>query len=332
MAPPPSDSETGEQAARREVAARRLRIDAATAEVLGAFRSAGVEALVLKGPSLTGWLYETGEAVGYRDSDLLLRPGDERAASDVLAGLGFELEQDDSRLPEWWREHGAEWSRARDGVRVDLHRRLVGIGADADTAWRALAASGEMIPLAGTRAPALAPPARLLQIVLHAAQHGQDWGAAIGHLERALVRFDEPLWSEAARLAQLLDATDAFAAGLRLRPEGAALADRLGMPAVGSVEAALRATSPPPVALGFEQVARADGLRARAAIVWRKLFPPREFIVHWYPYAGSSRTRLALAYVRRPFWLLRRAPRGFRAWREARRQVRDRRTRRGAAD
>ena len=292
--------------------------------MLGAFRAAGVEALVLKGPSLTGWLYTTDDANAYLDSDLLLRPGDERAAAEVLTELGFEPEQDDSRLPEWWREHGVAWFRARDSVRVDIHRRLLGIGADADTAWAALAGSAETIPVAGMQAPALAPPARLLHIVLHAAQHGEAWGKAIAHVERALVRFDESLWREAARLASELGATDAFAAGLRLRPEGAGLADRLGLPAVGSVEVALRATTPPPVALGFEQLARADRMRTRAAIVWRKLVPPREFIVHWYPPAADSRGKLALAYARRPFSLLRQAPRGFRAWREARRQVRNR--------
>jgi hypothetical protein len=307
-----------------EAVADRLRIDATTAEVLSAFGSARVEALILKGPSLTGWLYTTEDAVSYVDSDLLLRPGDEQAAGTVLTALGFELEHDDSELPEWWLEHGAAWLRNRDGVRIDLHRRLLGIGVQPDDAWSVLAGSAEPISLAGTQAPALGPPARLLHIVLHAAQHGQAWGAAVGHVDRALDLLDEPLWRETERLARRLDATDPFAAGLRLTPKGAALADRLGLPAVGSVEVALRASTPPPVALGFEQLARADRLRTRAAIVWRKLFPPREFIVHWYPPAAESRAKLALAYARRPFWLLRRAPRGFRAWRDARRQVGDR--------
>ena len=319
-----SPAERADQSERVEAAADRLRIDAATAEVLGSFASAGVKALVLKGPSLIGWLYTTEDAISYVDSDLLLRPGDEPAAGGVLTELGFELRHDDSKLPGWWLEHGVAWSRARDTVKVDLHRRLVGIGVQPEDAWEVLAGSATSIPLAGGHAPALAPPARLLHIVLHAAQHGELWGAAVAHVERALDLLDEPLWREAEGLAHRLDAVEPFAAGLRLVPKGAELADRLRLPTVSSVEVALRATSPPPVALGLEQLARTDRFRTRAGILWRKFFPPREFIVHWHPPAGRSRTQLVLAYARRPFWLLRRAPRGFTAWREARRKVRDR--------
>lgn len=193
---------------------------------------------------------------------------------------------------------------------------------DPEIAWATFAATRERIPLAGGEVPVLGPAARLLHVVLHAAQHGEAWGSAFTHVERALTRVDGALWREATDLAGGLDAVDAFAAGLRLSPEGAALADRLELPPVSSVRVALRATTAPPLALGFEQLAQAQGIRGRAAIIWRKVFPPRQFIVHWYPYAARSRTGLVLGYVRRPFWLLRRAPRGFRAWRRARRQVR----------
>ena len=313
--------ESPRQSPQLEAAASRLRIDAATAELLDAFQAAGVEALVLKGPSLVGWLYTREDVTGYLDSDLLLRPGDESAAAESLRLLGFAPVQDESRLPEWWLEHAMPWFRGSDGVTVDLHRHLIGIGVDAPKAWAILAGSAEQVAMAGTQAPVLGPAARLLHVVLHAAQHGEDLGRPIAHLERAF-RLDELLWREAAGLAAQLDATSAFVAGLRLRPEGAALADRLGLPAVGSVEVALRAATPPPVALGFEQLSRADRTRTRAAILWRKLFPPREFIVYWYPPAADSRAKLVLAYVRRPFWLMRRAPRGYRAWRQARKQVR----------
>jgi hypothetical protein len=305
-------------------AAKRLRIDAATAEVLAAFAAHGVEALVLKGASLTDWIYAGDEAHSYMDSDLLVRPGDEPAARGVLAELGFVLEQDDSTLPDWWREHATEWRRPADQVWVDLHRAVLGIGVDATTAWDELASTREQIPIAGFAAPTLAAPGRLVHVVLHAAQHGADWAKATAHVERALAVLDEPVWRSAAELAARLEAVDSFAAGLRLVPEGAVLADGLGLPHVRSVEVALRATTAPPVALGFEQLAKAGTMRARAAIVWHKLVPPREFIVHWYPWAATSRRALAGAYLRRPLWVLRRAPRGFRAWRRARREVRGR--------
>ena len=52
--------------------AHTLAVDVVTAEVVDAFRRAGVRAVVLKGPTLAGWLYG-GEAVRtYGDSDLLV--------------------------------------------------------------------------------------------------------------------------------------------------------------------------------------------------------------------------------------------------------------------
>jgi len=72
------------------------------------------------------------------------------------------------------------------------------------------------------------------------------------------------------------------------------------------------------VALGFEQLARAGGPAARAKLIARKVVPPATFMRRWYPQAADSRRRLALAYLWRPLWLLRHAPAGFRAWRDAR--------------
>jgi hypothetical protein len=73
--------------------------------------------------------------------------------------------------------------------------------------------------------------------------------------------------------------------------------------------------------LSFEQLAQAPGLRSRVEIGLRKLFPPREFLVHWDPRASESRRRLAFARVRRPLWVLGGAPKAFRAWWRARREV-----------
>ena len=301
--------------------ARRLAIDAASGEVLDAYGAAGVETLVLKGVSLTGWLYKRDQA-HYLDIDLLVRPGHEERAGQVLRELQFGPVVDDDAMPGWWREHAAEWLRPADLVRVDLHRRLAGVGVDSSTAWSVLAGESEAVVVGGISGRCLSRPARLMHVVLHAAHHGIATGKAIAHVDRAREVVDDELWRQAAELAARLEARDAFSAGLRLTPAGAALADRLRLPGIRSVEVALRAATPPPVALGFEQLASAPGLRARAAIILRKLVPPRTFIVHWYPHAASSRTALALAYIRRPIWVLRNAPRGFRAWRRARLDVR----------
>ena len=204
--------------------------------------------------------------------------------------------------------------------------RSTSTSARCRTGGRSTAATGREKPTGSwstsIAAPTLSEPARALHIALHAAHHGAEWTKALIHVARALAVVDDTTWREAATLAERLGAIESLAAGLRLLEEGDALAIRLGLPTTRSVDVALRASTPPPVALGFEQLARAQGIRGRARILWRKLVPPREFIRHWDPRAAESRAALALAYARRPFWLLRRAPEGLRAWRHARCEVR----------
>jgi Uncharacterised nucleotidyltransferase len=303
-------------------AGARLRVDAGTVEVLESFEHAGVRALLLKGPSITSWLYPDGKQRPYVDCDLLVGPANIQAAERVLQSLGYLRQFDERQMPSWWREHANEWQRAIDGLEVDLHRTLVGVRVDDATTWRVLSADTAEVEVAGHPVLALALPARAMHVALHAAQHGPRWPPSIVDLERALAAGDDDLWHVAAGVAAALRATETFVAGLRLVPAGERLVTRLGLADARSVDAELRAGSPPPLALGFEQVARASGTRARAEIVWHKLVPPPAFIRYWDPRAANSRLALARAYVRRPLSLLRRTPRGLQAWHRARRSVR----------
>jgi Uncharacterised nucleotidyltransferase len=301
--------------------AGRLRLDAATADLFRGFDLAGVEVLLLKGRSIANWLYAGLELRTYSDCDVLVAPSAAEAAEAVLGSLGFRPLFDDRGMPAWWREHASTWS---DGERltVDLHRTLPGVGVNDATTCGVLSAGADVVLVAGHPAPTLALPARALHVALHAAHHGVGWPRPIEDLERALAAGEDELWLSAAALAGTLQATDAFVAGLRLAPAGEELAARLGLPPVRSVDVELRARSPPPVALGLEQLARAQSTRARAEIVWRKFVPPPSFIRHWDPRAGHSRSSLLRAYVRRPLWILRRAPRALHVWHRARRSVR----------
>jgi Uncharacterised nucleotidyltransferase len=307
--------------ARVEAAADNIRVDAATAEVVDAFGARGVPSILLKGPSIARWLYAGDEPRSYRDCDLLVPPRHARGAESTLADLGFERRFDDTRMPDWWREHASEWFRGRDGVTVDLHRTLPGAGVDDETVWGAISEDVEAMTVAGRPAAVLSLPARALLVALHAMHHGREWGTPLSDLERALDVVGDDTWRAAAHLADRLDATDAFAIGLRLHLRGAELADRLHLAAAVSVQATLLARTPPPVALGIEQLARAQGIRRLAAILARKFFPPPDFIRHWHPMASTGRTGLLLAYLYRPLWILRRSPPAFRAWRAARREI-----------
>lgn len=296
-----------------------LRVDAVTARVLQAFDSAGVASVLLKGPAIARWLYTHADPRPYRDCDLLVRPSDMERAVAVLESLGFVRFIHPRGLPEWSGEHAIEWWHEEDRIPVDLHSTLAGVDVDDATAWGVLASDTELMVVGGHAARVLAVPVRALHVVLHAAQHGRAFHRPTVDLERALAQVDEPVWHEAVELASRLQAMSAFVAGLRLLPEGQALVVRLALPAEVSVEAALRASSPPPVALGLEQLAQARGVRARAAIAWRKFVPPPEFMRRWSPPASRSRARLATAYLLRTVWILRATPQGARAWLRARR-------------
>jgi Uncharacterised nucleotidyltransferase len=299
-------------------------VDALTAEVIRAFQEAGVESRLLKGAAVANWLYSPDDPRPYIDSDLLVRPVDVDAARGTLERLGFVPEIDQTAMPDWWREHAVGWLRPGDSAAVDIHRSLPGVAADDQLLWDTLTADTRHIVVGGAEVATLAPPAMALHVSLHAAQHGPDWGGSVtADLERALAQVDDDTWHAAAQLADRVGATPAFATGLRLSADGARLADRLELPKLQPTEVRLRVEGAPPVALGFEQLATAGGLRRRAAIGLRKLFPPRDFLVHWDPRARESGARLLLARIRRPIWVLRSAPEGFRAWRRARRQARD---------
>lgn len=312
---PPPDN------AQRSAVASRLRLDAATAEVMAGFERAGVAALVLKGPALRRWLYTEETSRTYMDCDLLVAPADLAGAEDVLAALGYKRYFDDRNMPSWWREHAGEWVREGDGVTVDLHRTLPGVGVDSELAWPALAANPDRVLVDNREVPTLSLAARALHVVLHAAQHGAGWSKPLDDLRRALRSIDETFWSEVAELASRLQATDAFTAGLRLDAAGAELADRLELPSVSLVDTHLRAASAPPEALTFERLARAPGMRAKATIALRKLAPPAEYLRYWDTAGSDGRLGLVRAYLRRVVWILRRAPRALAAWWRARRAV-----------
>jgi hypothetical protein len=300
--------------------AGNLRVDAITAEVLRAFAAAGVQSRLLKGASISRWLYDADEPRSYGDCDLLVAPSDLDTARQALTELGFVPEVDEARMPTWWREHAVEWIRPGDSVAVDLHRTLPGARSDSEQVWAVLSADSGSVTTGGVEAMTLSCAGLALQVSLHAAQHGPDWGGPVtGDLQRALLRADEDTWRAAAILADRLGATAAFATGLRLHDDGAKLADRLGLPTSLPPDVALRMQGAPPVSLGFEQIARAGGPVARTRVVARKVVPPRTFIRKWFPPAAHSRRGLVLGYIWRPLWLLKHAPAGLRSWMRARR-------------
>jgi Uncharacterised nucleotidyltransferase len=273
-----------------------LRLDAHAANTVELLRGAGLPSIVLKGPAVERLLYD---GVRQRDDiDLLVRPEDAATAGKVLQTAGFSLADVD--------RHASVWLRG-DGVSVDLHTTLIGVGVSHEEAWAVLSGATQPLALDRGSVDVLSPPALALHVALHAGQHGEREGRPLDDLERALERLTPEVWKQAARLAERLDATAAFAAGLRLDPKGRELADRLGLPAGMTRAIALHAQTAPPTALGFERLGSIPGLGGKASFLARELVPRAGFMRAKYPVARYGVPGLALAYLWRPIWLARHA-------------------------
>lgn len=305
-------------------------VDSATTEVVSAFEERGVRSLLIKGPAIGRWLYDDSASREYVDMDLLVPPEDQAMAAQVLASLGFTSrnvdlsEEDVSQLLEERQidRHATVWGRFPPGVSVDLHKTIAGVRADPADLWDALAPDVEQLSIAGGTAAIPGEAGRTCIVVLEAAKAGPADPDDLSDLQRALAVVDEPVWREAASLAERVQAAPAFLAGLRLLPDGAALAERLGLSADVDMETALRARSAPPMAYGFQRLSEKRGLAAKTAFVAREIVPTRIFMRHRSPMAQRGTVGLVLAYLWRPLWLLGHAGEGFRAWRRAGRETR----------
>lgn len=297
---------------RRGTAMWTLAVDAVTAEVVTAFEEAGIETLLLKGPSISGWLYEEPSMRGYGDSDLLVDPDRLAEARAKLGELRFR--PGFGPLPHPGMESLPAQPWRRDGFEVDLHEKLPGASAEPGRAWALLRAGAAQQAVGGRTVLALGESARLVHVALHAAHHGPGTVNPIEDLRRALELVDNDAWERAAEVARGLDALGPFASGLALLPEGRRLLARLGLE-----DEARRARPPdlPVVAAGLVRLGAASGSRAKASLLRHELLPSADFMRWWTPLARRSRRGLVVAYPWRWLYLV---WHGARVWRDAKHQ------------
>ncbi len=299
----------------RMVAVRNLMIDRLAAEIVTAFAAAGIESLVLKGPVLAQWLYPD-EVRAYGDADLMVAPGNWKPAVALLNRIGFSDHLGPMAHPRMESFASTAFLRGEDNL--DLHCTLHGLDADPERIWEAFSTGVEGHDIGGAELRAPGRPALLLHVGLHAAHHAE--GKALEDLRRGIAGADPADWEQAWALAQRLEGAPTFASGLRLIPEGAALADRLG------IGAEVRSTRHD---IRFEQIPTAEGIDAllqpgvgpweRIRIVAGELFPRPEFMRWWSPLARRGRLGLLISYPWRWLRLLTQAPKGLLAVRRARR-------------
>jgi hypothetical protein len=292
------------------IAAFGLAVDARSAEVISLLRRGGVPCVLLKGPTLKRWLYPA-EPRSYRDVDILVPPDRLQRVGELLAGFGYEASPYDGPT-----SHAECHHRYGDPIeKVDVHRSFHYIGAAPEVFWDCVCR--DAVPFAlhhgEVRAPSL--PARALLVALHAVIHGPARQQR-EDLRRAVAQRD--VWPGALELAQEVDALMGLTAGLRCIPEGAELADRLGLTDVVPEVLRLSARGAPPTARGILTVVEAPTMQARASLLGRALFPSRLQMREHVPLARHGRLGMLAAYALRPLMLTGALPRGWRAVRSLR--------------
>lgn len=282
-----------------------LQIDIMMRRVIEQLDAIGVEAIALKGASFATWLYGSEHPRFYGDGDVLVSPDDLEATGRVLTTLGFVIEADERASGHMAFEPHAQLWRG-EGVYLDLHWRLPGMGIDPAAAWTVLAAHVESLELAGAPVRVLDEPARALHVALHVTnRRGSE--KPIRDLERALDVVDARTWDRAAELALQLGALEAMARGLRSIPRGEALANRLRLLARETPETLLAQQPNVSGVYPLVRLLTADGSRTRALL--RELIPPANVMRGRYPVARSGRGGLVRAHGQRLARGVRAAPR-----------------------
>lgn len=296
-----------ERVKRQSHLAHNFAVDALTAEIAGALTGEGIGTVVLKGPVLAKWLYP-GEVRPYVDSDLMVAPNDRSRAVSVLERLGFVEYLPWMPSPLSLDPGGTAFSRP-DGGMVDLHCQLPGLDGDPAAIWGRLAESTGRQVIAGVELRVLDRDTMLLHVVLHAAHHANlvD-GKPLEDLRRALALVEEAEWSRALELARAYQGVPAFAAGLRLLPEGSDLARRLDLGEVRSFQHEIRREDNVIAEELYALLSADSGIGRKLVIATSDIFPRPDYMRWWSPLARRGRLGLAFAYLWRTIWIIRQAP------------------------
>lgn len=303
-------------AAGRVALARTMAADATTVRTVTALRNAGIDPILLKGPSFAAWLYGANSPRTYVDSDLLIPPASIDKASRVLSGLGYvPMTEMPDQAP-----HSTTWLPTAGGADVDLHTRLPLTDESVDSIAR-LEPHTTAMQLGGIVVTVLDDPAKAVHVVIHAVQDSLANPGPNHDLLRALRIAPDTVWAEAAHLANQLGAADAFAVGLSAFPEGRALCGRIGLDPSPSVRASIMMIAEGSVGSGagaLEHLSALRGWQPRLRFVVMKLVPPKSYVDAMHADTGAHRARTLRNYTH--YWLrsLRKVPGAVRVWNSTR--------------
>jgi hypothetical protein len=244
----------------------------------------------------------------YVDSDLMVAPDDRAPAVGVLKRLGFVEHCPWMPTPLSLNAVGTAFNRPGGGM-VDLHCQLPGLDGDPDAIWSRLAASAELQMIAGVELRVPDRDTVLLHVVLHAAHHANRVNdKPLEDLRRAITLVEEPEWLRVLEFARAYQGVPAFAAGLRLLPQGEDLARKLDLGEVRSLHHEIRREDNA-IAEELHALLSADvGIGRKLAIATSDFFPRPAYMRWWSPLARRGKLGLAGAYLWRTIWIIGQAP------------------------
>jgi hypothetical protein len=299
-----------------ERAAHALALDVTAADVVQALAAAGIRSVVLKGPAMVHWLYpdDPGERA-YTDVDVLVAPAAFTAAERVLENLGFRkpVTSYRDRVEPWSQE--SAWERpGTPPTSIDLHHSFHGV-RDRQEFWAGMNSHASTIEVAGQ--PVFIPDAAGCALVaaLHESAASRVEQSAID-LRRALSRFDEDVWREAAARAEAAGALPSFALALSLHEDGRRMIDALQLAPDVRLDVAVRSlvtsgADPERVERAWalqHHLASVSGWRSRVRVIVDLLFPSSRYLRATQPLARRGPVGLALVRFARPVSLAVRAP------------------------
>jgi hypothetical protein len=265
------------------------------AEVAYLLRTAGIDVLHVKGPTVAQWLYDD-DARAPGDVDVLVSPGQMDVALDVLRRAGF-VERFEGVDRAATTDHAVAMYRpdAQTGHdEVDVHSYFPGLDTDAARAFTELWRRREPARLAHTDVWFPDRCSIALLTVLNTARSRSS--KTVEDLRR-LIRSDVE-WDLVCALARRLGAAGALRAGLELEPAGAAIAaaqlEDIDVPRGWR----LRLEDAPRTALRLDELGTLPW-RERPRVVGRWLFPTPAVLRMRNPAVGHGVLPVTVAYLHR---------------------------------
>jgi hypothetical protein len=221
-----------EALAKLNLLGRRRVLDRAAVEICQAFKEAGIDSILLKGPATARILYP-GSQRFYTDVDILVSPTQFGAAAEVARQLGFDQNDGASGVFGQWVSRALETQsrtvfRTSDSVSLDLHRSFHLVPRHSDL-MALLWSHSEWVSLDGTGVSVRVPDAAGvgLMATLHAKSSGHGpRGERLGlDVVRSLEQLPSDEWGAIAAMARYLGVERSAATVLRER--GGPLAERV---------------------------------------------------------------------------------------------------------